>query len=88
MSGRYVKKPVTVDAFQWKGQPKEEWPDWFVEEWPRMSMGSVDGCAVLVIPTLEGVMQAAYGDWIICGIRGEIYPCKPDIFEQTYEAVT
>jgi hypothetical protein len=39
------------------------------------------------INTLEGVLHASVGDWIITGIRGEIYPCKPDIFEKTYEKV-
>lgn len=39
------------------------------------------------IPTLEGLMIASEGDWIIRGVKGEIYPCKPDIFEATYEAV-
>ncbi|GGO59063.1 hypothetical protein GCM10010910_01110 [Microbacterium nanhaiense] len=39
------------------------------------------------IPTLEGVMRATPGDWIIRGVQGEFYPCKPDIFEQTYEEV-
>jgi hypothetical protein len=41
----------------------------------------------LVIPTLEGVMLARQNDWIIKGVQGELYPCKPDIFEQTYEVV-
>jgi hypothetical protein len=39
------------------------------------------------IPTLEGVMHASPGDWIIRGVHGECYPCKPDIFEKTYEKV-
>jgi hypothetical protein len=39
------------------------------------------------IPTLEGVMRANYGDYIIKGVQGEFYPCKPDIFEATYEAL-
>jgi hypothetical protein len=47
-----------------------------------------DGARIgLWIPTLEGVMLATEGDWIIKGVQGELYPCKPDIFEQTYEAV-
>lgn len=41
----------------------------------------------MYIPTLEGLMQAVVGDWIIKGVKGEIYPCKPDIFEATYERV-
>ncbi len=50
--------------------------------------GNPNGRSVLEIETLEGVMQASVGDWIIRGVQGEFYPCKPDIFEQTYEAVT
>lgn len=42
----------------------------------------------MIIPTLEGNMKADIGDWIITGIRGEQYPCKPDVFEKTYEAVS
>lgn len=42
---------------------------------------------VLIVPTLEGPLRAAPGDWIITGIRGEQYPCKPDVFEKTYEPV-
>lgn len=41
----------------------------------------------MIIPTLEGLLRAAPGDWIITGLRGEQYPCKPDIFEKTYEPV-
>ena len=51
--------------------------------WPLKYVGQS-----LIIPTLEGDHEARPGDWIIMGIKGEIYPCKPDIFEQTYEAVT
>jgi hypothetical protein len=42
---------------------------------------------MISISTLEGVMTAQYIDWIICGVRGELYPCKPDIFEATYDLV-
>ncbi len=49
--------------------------------------GSPDGRTVLEIETLEGVMQADVGDWIIRGVKGEFYPCKPDIFAATYESV-
>lgn len=48
-------------------------------------MGHIEG--TLVIPTLEGHLIAQLGDWIICGVAGELYPCKPDIFRDTYEAV-
>jgi len=43
--------------------------------------------AAIIIPTLEGEMRADFGDWIIRGVQGEYYPCKPDIFEMTYEQV-
>ena len=46
-----------------------------------------DGDAPMKIPTLEGVMTASPGDYVICGVKGELYPCKPDIFVQTYEEV-
>lgn len=48
----------------------------------------VDGLIEYNIKTLEGTMKAEYGDWIIKGVKGEFYPCKPDIFEMTYEAVS
>ncbi len=53
----------------------------------RTMLGYSDIVGVLAIPTLEGEMWAANGDWIIRGVQGEFYPCKPDIFAATYEAV-
>lgn len=78
---KYRKKPVIVDAFEWT---VDEAPDW----WKLRSdiNVEVDTCTAL-IPTLEGIMRATPGDFIIRGIRGEIYPCNPDIFEATYEKV-
>lgn len=82
---KYRKKPVVIDAFKWTGGPDQiEDPEWIVS---RMKMGQVsfaDGR--MFIKTLEGIMEAQPGDYIIRGIKGEIYPCKPDIFEATYEA--
>jgi len=54
----------------------------------RMLYPESDRVTLVVIQTLEGTMQASPGDWIIRGVAGEFYPCKPDIFEATYEAVT
>ena len=70
---KYRKKPIVVEAEHWFGQP-------------------IEGCKVisdyaLAIPTLEGEMIAQRGDWIITGVKGEKYPCKPDIFDMTYELV-
>jgi hypothetical protein len=81
--GKFKKKPVVIDAFQWKplGSPAANGyiPHWFI-----MSEYNQDGNALL-IKTLEGTMRADPDDWIIRGVKGEIYPCKPDIFEATYE---
>jgi len=79
----YVKRPVEVQAVEWNGD--NDVYD-FLEEW---SNGNVrrDTRNLLLIQTFEGVMQAQIGDYIIRGIAGEFYPCKPDIFEQTYQVV-
>ena len=83
---QYRKKPVVVDAFLFTGGPdQEEDPIWLVE---ALKEGKVKVTATgIVIQTLEGVMSARLGDYVIRGVQGEIYPCKPDIFEATYEAV-
>ncbi len=82
---QFRKKPVVIEAFQWKpkGSPKTNGyiPNWFV-----MSEYDLDGDGLL-IKTLEGTMRADADDWIIRGVKGEIYPCKPDIFAATYEPV-
>lgn len=88
----YRKKPVLVEAFRWTGGPDQtEDPDWIIEAILNgvvyfENVGSP--YVVLMIKTLEGTMKADSGDWIIKGIKGELYPCKPDIFAETYEAVT
>jgi hypothetical protein len=76
---RYRKKPVVIDAFRWG---VSEPTDWFRAAQER---GEIVGFDPLVIKTLEGEMTARGGDWIIRGVKGEIYPCKPDIFLATYE---
>lgn len=88
---RYRKKPVVIEAFQWTGdQNQTEDPEWIIEAIKRgdvwfINQRTPDCC--MVIKTLEGNHLASSGDWIIKGVRGELYPCKPDIFEATYEAV-
>jgi len=86
---RFRKKPVVIEALQWHGN---NYPalNKFVENGqhvalPRQLRKSDKG-AILVV-TLEGEMRANVGDWIIRGVKGEFYPCKPDIFEATYEPV-
>lgn len=87
---KFRKKPVVIEAKQWNGikindiDAAIEFENWLVPKQDSKSPCRVVG-QVLRIPTLEGVMEASPGDWIICGVKGELYPCKPDIFEATYE---
>ena len=86
---KFRKKPVVVEAVQWDGLGfSADMPMWLQEA--RVD-GRVfrdpPGSYCLAIMTLEGKMSASEGDWIIRGVAGELYPCKPDIFEATYEAV-
>lgn len=74
-----------------------EWPVWLLQAWQKdpTEEGSLfhsehldsDGNDLLLIKTLEGTQLVSWGDFIIKGVQGEIYPCKPDIFEETYEPV-
>jgi hypothetical protein len=78
---KYRKKPVVIEAVEWTGSnvfDMEEFASTKVEY-------TFDNC--LIVATLEGAMKANVGDYIIKGVQGEFYPCKPDIFEQTYEKV-
>lgn len=80
---KYRKKPVVIDAIQWTGENA-----WGIRDFIGGQVGwSIIGGESLSIDTLEGRMEASRGDWIIKGIKGEFYPIKNDIFEQTYEAV-
>jgi len=89
---------MEVEAFQMTQERRvdnTDWPEWLHSAWnkERGALGSVypvepglaDG--QLFIRTLEGQMRVRFGDYIIRGIKGELYPCKPDIFDATYEAV-
>lgn len=79
---KYRKKPVVIDAWQLtKENHAAGIPPAFQNESIMLYEGSVGG----EIKTLEGIMKASENDWIIKGIAGEFYPCKPDIFEATYE---
>jgi len=81
---KFRKKPVEIEARLYTRDNWVEIANWLRESDVRVA-GSSDGR--LFIPTLEGDMAASPGDWIIRGVQGEFYPCKPDIFEQTYEEV-
>ena len=98
---KFRKKPVFVEAFQMTKERRydnSEWPQWLHKAWNMQAIEkgamftSPDGCQhgepePLFIQTLEGTQKIGWGDYIIQGVHGEIYPCKPDIFKETYEAV-
>ena len=81
----YTKKPVTIQAWQFtKENYTKGVPHIFrsknVSYWSQYGGKDIGG----EIKTLEGVMEISENDWVICGVNGEFYPCKPDIFEKTY----
>lgn len=86
---KFRKKPVVVDAWHnCRGFPDNPLPDWLSEAIKKGRVWFSGGkIPYFTIDTLEGEMRADYGDWIIRGVKGEIYPCKDDIFRMTYEAV-
>jgi hypothetical protein len=88
---RYRKKPVEIEAIRFLGDNATDCIDWILAgdgtaryHDPSDGLGSLRQIA---IDTLEGTMRADAGDWIIRGVKGEYYPCKPDIFEATYQPV-
>lgn len=76
---KFRKKPVEIEAIQFDGLNHDAVADFCA---PKII--KVGGNFTLLIPTLEGEMTASKGDWIIKGVKGEFYPCKPDIFQATY----
>jgi len=87
---KFRKKPVVIEAIQFTKEDHEQ----VLREVPiaevvyQVPDSSIGGQELwLRIQTLEGTMYANLGDWIIKGVEGEFYPCKPEIFEKTYEAV-
>jgi hypothetical protein len=85
---RFVKKPVVVDAVQFLPSKDRRFSiPAGVKLWDRNVDASPRDMSWGYIETLEGRMHVCAGDWIVTGVQGERYPVKPDIFEQTYEAV-
>lgn len=80
---QFKKKPVVIEAIQYTGTL-----DNMAELCVFMGDDTYINDGKLEIETLEGTMTASKGDWIIKGVHGEFYPCKPDIFEKTYDNVT
>lgn len=94
---KFRKKPVVIEAFQMTQASRNDnrdWPEWLNRAWNSEGEGSVlidetdQERQRLVVWTKEGAMRIDWGDWIIQGVKGELYPCKPDIFEATYEPLT
>ena len=98
---KFRKKPVVIEAIFWTGSNIREVSLWAASAHfehggaepnerhevalPIELISKGDGEFDLVIRTLEGELRASHGDWIICGVKGEFYPCKPDVFDATYE---
>lgn len=76
---KYRKKPVEIEAIQWLGNN--------IEEVIEFCEGQAHYTCCLEIDTLEGKMRAVPGNFIVRGVKGEYYPCRGDIFEETYEAI-
>jgi len=99
--GLFRKKPVMIEAVQFFGldvaengrysihfDTKEQLPKWLRDALvDDVIFPIASGIDNLYVKTKEGLMEATEGDWIIRGVKGEIYPCKPDIFAMTYEPV-
>ncbi len=94
---KFRKKPVVIEAFQMTevySFDNSEWPEWLNKAWQK---GRGDEGALWLAPSMderqlfigtkEGSHQVTWGDWIIQGVKGELYPCKPDIFQATYDAM-
>lgn len=92
---KYKKKPVVIEAFQYEGDLKGSDGNYYVPDWAVKAFEAnvmfydvlYEDFPELFIRTLEGIHRVSVGDYVIQGINGELYPCKPDIFEKTYEIV-
>ncbi len=88
-AGRYRKKPVVIDAMRWDGGPEEATIviDWVIEfeGTARYHEATDDVSESIYVDTLDATAVLSPGDWMVRGVQGEFYPCKPDIFESTYE---
>ena len=84
---KYRKKPVVIEAVQYiPGFNQDEIRRWSGANYAPQNADNPEPTPPLEIKTMEGTMTAQPGDWIIKGVRGEFYPCKPDIFQATYES--
>lgn len=96
MNYKFRKLPVEIAAFQMTKERRydnSDWPEWLHRAWnfepnDEGALFCINHREELYISTLEGKQRVSWDDWIIQGVEGEIYPCKPDIFVATYEEVT
>jgi len=89
---KFRKKPIIIEAIQWNGSNFDEIMNFMHEDCGnKLNYENYEeGCLKtkeIHVKTLEGRMTASKGDWIIQGVHGEFYPCKPDIFKKSYESV-
>lgn len=88
MRNKFRKRPVVIEAIQFKGDNRREVLAFISPELVEgITTSEASSSRPLYIETLEGTMKASLGDWIIRGTAGELYPCKPNIFADTYEPV-
>lgn len=87
MIKKYRKKPVVIEAIKWNGKNADEVFSFMGRKMTSFDDDMLSDWSQIIIYTLEGDMIASVGDYIIKGVDGEFYPCKPDIFEKTYEVV-
>ena len=83
---KYRKKPVVIEAMQYTGDNRFALMGWVHDEGLPPTVWRFEKGRFL-IETREGDMEVSAGDWVICGVKGEYYPCKPDIFAATYDPV-
>lgn len=80
---KFMKKPVVVEAIQYTGENEEEIKEFLGEYFKA----SVPSACYMIISNFRGDMTISKGDYVVHGVDGDFYPCKPDIFEKTYEPV-
>jgi hypothetical protein len=85
---RFRKRPVVVEAWRFLLEARYPWREDDMFLLFPVKWDTEENCPYLEIETLEGLMRANNGDWIIRGVNGEYYPCKPDVFSKTYEQET
>lgn len=79
---KYRKKPVVIEAVRWTGENREE-----IDKFCGRNVVWGENKKCFLVLTREGTLLATMGDYIIKGVNGELYPCKPDVFAKTYERV-